>query len=105
MPFKGTIKVAFFGATQASEATAHAGFVYGLNAARNKEASLNTRQSIVVLRNEAIPREKLTEKLKILYKGVRYTLHRTEQSGSTQEEKCPEDKYVGGSQVLSWQGY
>ena len=71
--------------------------------ARKKELSSETRQSILVLRNEEYSMREIAKKLKISYKGVYYSLHRTAQTGSNQNRKrsgrprCTteqEDKYI-----------
>ena len=71
--------------------------------ARNKELSSETRQSILVLRNEGYSMREIAKKLKISYNAVYYSLHRTAQTGSNQNRKrsgrprCTteqEDKYI-----------
>jgi transposase len=49
--------------------------------ARSKEPSSETRQSILVLRNEGYSMEEIDKKLKISYNAVYYSLHRTAQPG------------------------
>ena len=79
------------------------GFDYRLKMARNKELSSETRQSILVLRNEGYSMREIAKKLKISYNAVYYSLHRTAQTGSNQNRKrsgrprCTteqEDKYI-----------
>ena len=71
--------------------------------ARNKYISPETRQSILVLRNEGYSMREIAKKLKISYKAVSYSLHRKAQTGSNQNRKrsgrprCTteqEDKYI-----------
>ena len=71
--------------------------------ARNKDLSSETRQSILVLRNEGYSMREIAKKLKISYNAVYYSLHRTAQTGSNQNRKrsgrprCTteqEDKYI-----------
>jgi transposase len=70
---------------------------------RNKALSSETRQSILVLRNEGYSMREIAKKLKISYNTVYYFLHRTVQTGSNQNRKrsgrprCTnerEDKYI-----------
>jgi transposase len=70
---------------------------------RNKELSSETRQSILVLRNDGYSMREISKKLKISYNAVYYSLHRTAQTGSNQIRKrsgrprCTaeqEDKYI-----------
>ncbi|XP_056143244.1 uncharacterized protein LOC130118936, partial [Lampris incognitus] len=71
--------------------------------ARKRELSSETRQSILVLRNEGYSMREIAKKLKISYTGVYYSLQRTAQTGSNQSRKrsgrprCTteqEDKYI-----------
>ena len=71
--------------------------------ARTKRLSLETRQSVVVFRNEGYSLREIAKKLKISYKGVHYFLARREQTGFNQyrrrtgRPKCTiaqEDKYI-----------
>uniref|UniRef100_A0AAY5K0X9 Paired domain-containing protein n=1 Tax=Esox lucius TaxID=8010 RepID=A0AAY5K0X9_ESOLU len=71
--------------------------------ARNKELSSETRQSILVLRNEGNSMREIAKKLKISFNAVCYSLHRTAQTGSNQNRmrsgrpRCTteqEDKYI-----------
>ena len=71
--------------------------------ARNKWLSSETRQSILVLRNEGYSMREIAKKLKIWYNAVHYSLHRTAQTVSNQNRKrsgrprCTteqEDKYI-----------
>jgi transposase len=71
--------------------------------ARNKDLSSETRQSILVLRNEDYSMREIYKKLKISYNAVYSSLHRTAQTGSNQNRKrrgrpqCKseqEDKYI-----------
>uniref|UniRef100_A0A3B1IXD5 Transposase Tc1-like domain-containing protein n=1 Tax=Astyanax mexicanus TaxID=7994 RepID=A0A3B1IXD5_ASTMX len=71
--------------------------------ARKRELSSETRQSILVLRNERYSMREIAKKLKISYNGVYYSLQRTAQTGSKQSRKrsgrpcCTtkqEDKYI-----------
>ena len=71
--------------------------------ARKRELSSETRQSILVLRNEGYSLREIAKKLKISYNGVYYSLQRTAQTGSNQSRKrsgrprCTteqEDKYI-----------
>ncbi|CDQ85386.1 unnamed protein product [Oncorhynchus mykiss] len=71
--------------------------------ARNKELSSETRQSILVLRNEGYSMREIAKKLKISYNAVYYSVHRTAQTGSNQNRnrsgrpRCTteqEDKYI-----------
>jgi transposase len=71
--------------------------------ARNKELSSETRQSILVLRNEAYSMREIAKKLKISCNAVYYSLQRTAQTVSNQNRKrsgrprCTteqEDKYI-----------
>ena len=52
--------------------------------ARNKALSSETRQSILVLRNEGYSMQEIAKKLKISYNAVYYSLHRTAQTVSNQ---------------------
>ncbi|XP_062265289.1 uncharacterized protein LOC133972083 [Platichthys flesus] len=74
-----------------------------LKKARKGELSCETRQTILVLRNEGCSMRAIAKKLKMSYNGVYYTLQRTAQTGSTQSRKrsgrprCTtqqEDKYI-----------
>ena len=71
--------------------------------ARKRELSSETRQSILVLRNEGYSMREIAKTLKISYNGVYYSLQRTAQTGSNQSRKrsgrprCTteqEDKYI-----------
>lgn len=71
--------------------------------ARKTELSSETRQSILVLRNEGYSMREIAKKLKISYNSVYYSLQRTAQTGSNQSRKrsgrprCTteqEDKYI-----------
>ncbi|CAJ0600731.1 unnamed protein product [Cylicocyclus nassatus] len=71
--------------------------------ARKREISSETRQFILVLRNEGYSMREIAKKLKISYNGVYYSLQRTAQTGSNQSRKrsgrprCTtkqEDKYI-----------
>jgi transposase len=71
--------------------------------ARNQDLSSETRQSILVLRNEGYSMRDIAKKLKISYNAVYYSLHRTAQTVSNQNIKrsgrprCTteqEDKYI-----------
>ena len=64
--------------------------------ARNKELSSETRQSILVLINEGYSMREIAKTLKISYKAVYNSLHRTAQSGSTTEQ---EEKYIRESSL------
>ena len=55
--------------------------------ARNKGLSSETRQYILVLRNEGYSMREIANKLKILYNVVYYSLHRTAQMGSNQNRQ------------------
>ncbi|KAL7849234.1 hypothetical protein SRHO_G00208570 [Serrasalmus rhombeus] len=55
--------------------------------ARKRELSSETRQSILVLRNEGYSMREIAKKLKISYNGVYYSLQRTAQTGSNQSRK------------------
>jgi transposase len=55
--------------------------------ARNKDFSDETRQTILVLRNEGYSMREIAKKLKILYNAVYYPLHRTAQTVSNQNRK------------------
>ncbi|XP_053302250.1 uncharacterized protein LOC128461377 [Pleuronectes platessa] len=79
------------------------GIDYPLKRARKGELSCETRQTILVLRNEGCSMRAIAKKLKMSYNGVYYTLQRTAQTGSTQSRKrsgrprCTtqqEDKYI-----------
>lgn len=50
--------------------------------ARNKEHSLETQHSVVVLRKESYSMREIAKNIIISYKGVHYTLHRIAQTGS-----------------------
>jgi DNA-binding NarL/FixJ family response regulator len=52
-----------------------------------KDLSSETRQSILVLRNEGYSMQEIAKKLKISYNAVYYSLHRTVQTGSNQNRK------------------
>ena len=76
--------------------------------ARNKELSSETRQSILVIRNEGYFMWEIAKKLKILYSAVYCSLHRKAQTGSNQNRKrrgrprCTteqEDKYIRESSL------
>jgi transposase len=62
-------------------------FDYRLKIARNKELSSETHPSILVLRNEGYSMREISEKLKISYNAVYYSLQRTAQTGSNQNRK------------------
>lgn len=71
--------------------------------AKQKQLSLETRQSIHVLRMEGCSLRDIAKKLKISLKGVRYSLERQAATGSNQDRsrsgrpKCTsakEDKYL-----------
>ena len=77
---------------------------------RNKYLFSETRQSILVLRNEGYSISEIAMKLKISYSSVYYSLHRTAQTGSTQNGKksgrprCTteqEDKYIRVSSLTN----
>jgi transposase len=79
------------------------GFDYRLKMPRNKDVSSETRQSILVLRNEGYSTREIAKKLKISYNAMYYSLHRKAQTGSIQNRKrserprCTteqEDKYI-----------
>ena len=79
--------------------------------ARNEDLSSETRQSILVLRNEGYSMREIAKKLEISYNAVYYSLHGTAQTGSNQNRKrsgrprCTteqEDKYVGVSTLRNW---
>ena len=55
--------------------------------ARNKELSTETRQSILVLRNEGYSMREIAKKLKIWYSAVYYSLHRAAQTGLSRIER------------------
>ena len=55
--------------------------------ARKRELSCETRQSILVLRNEGYSMRKMAKKLNISYNGVYYSLQRTAQTGSNRVER------------------
>ena len=63
-----------------------------------EDLSSETRQSILVLRNEGYSIREIAKKLEISYNNVYYSLHRTEQTGSNQSRKRREaeleDKYI-----------
>ena len=78
-------------------------FDYMLKMAKNKVLSSETRQSILVVRNEGYSMREIAKKLKISYNAVYYSLHRTAQTGTNQNRKrserprCTteqEDKYI-----------
>jgi transposase len=75
------------------------GFDYRLKMARTKGLSSETRQSILVLRNEGYSMREITKKLKISFNTVYYSLHRTAQTGSNQNIKS------GGAQCTTEQEY
>lgn len=71
--------------------------------AKRKQLSLETRQSVHVLRSEGCSLRDIAKKLKISLKGVRYSLERQAATGSNQDRsrsgrpKCTsakEDKYL-----------
>jgi hypothetical protein len=69
--------------------------------ARNKELYSETRQSILVLRNDGYSIWEIAKKLKISYNVVYYSLHRPMQTGSKRNRKrsgrpgcTTEDKYI-----------
>ena len=76
------------------------GFDYRLNRARSKDFSSETRQSILVLRNEVYSMREIAKKLKISYNAVYYSLHKRVQTGSNQNKKSgrprctTEQKYI-----------
>ena len=79
------------------------GFDYSLKMARNKDLSSESRQSILVLRNEGYSMREIAKKLKIPHNAVYYSLHGTAQTDSNQNRKrsvrpqCTteqEDKYI-----------
>ncbi|XP_076841034.1 uncharacterized protein LOC143485475 [Brachyhypopomus gauderio] len=70
---------------------------------RKKQLSIETRQSILVLRNEVYSMRDIAKKLKISYNGVYYSFQRRAQTGSNQSRRrsgrprCTteqEDKYI-----------
>ena len=76
--------------------------------ARNKDLSSETRQSILVLKNEGYSMREIAKKLKIWYNAVYYSLQRTGQTGPNQNGKrsgrprCTteqEDKYISVSSL------
>ena len=76
--------------------------------ARNKAFSSETRQSVLVLRNEGYSLQEIAKKLKISYNAVHYSLHRTAQTDSNQNRersgrpRCTteqEDKYIRVSRL------
>ena len=54
---------------------------------QKQRLSSETRQSILVLRNEGYSMREIAKKLKISYIAVYYSLHRTAQTGSNQNRK------------------
>ena len=64
--------------------------------ARKRELSCETRQSILVLRNEGYSMREIAKKLKISYNGVYYSLQRTAQTGSNQSRDLSLGESVGG---------
>jgi DNA-directed RNA polymerase specialized sigma24 family protein len=54
---------------------------------RNRDLSSETRQSILVLRNEIFSTREIAKKLKISYNAVFFSLYRTAQTGSNQYRK------------------
>ena len=78
--------------------------------AKKKQLTLETRQSIVVLRNEGYKLEDIAKKLGISLKGVHYTLTRHGDTGSIKDKhrsgrpKCTtaqEDKYIRVSSLMN----
>ncbi len=55
--------------------------------AKKKQLSLETHQSIIVLRNEGYTMLEIAKKLKISYKGVHYSLQRQRTTGSNKDRK------------------
>ena len=115
---KEAIKLAFYRLVEYLDISI-CGFDYRLKMARNQDLSSETRQSVLVLRNEGYSMREIAKKLKISHNAVYYSLHRTLQMGSNQNRKrsgrprCTteqEDKYIrvssletDASQVLNWQ--
>ena len=96
------IKLAFLWASWVSGASAFVGSII-LSKWPKKELSSQTRQSILILRNEGYSMWEIAKKQKISYNGVYYSLQRTAQTGSNQNRKrsvrprCTtkqEDKYI-----------
>ena len=54
---------------------------------QNEELSSETRQSILVLRNEGYSMREIAKKQNISYNSVYYSLHRSEQTGSNQRKE------------------
>ena len=78
--------------------------------AKKKQLTLETRQSIVVLRNEGYKLEDTAKKLGLSLKGVHYTLTRHGDTGSIKDKhrsgrpKCTtaqEDKYIRVSSLMN----
>ena len=99
---KEAIKLAFFRLVEYLE---HQHLWVRLQAQNGQKQRLSseTRQSILVLRNEGYSMREIAKKLKISYNAVYYSLHRTAQTGSNQNRKrsgrprCTteqEDKYI-----------
>src|SRR4029434_8160884 len=63
------------------------GLDYTLKMARKRELSCETRQSILVLRNEGYSMREMAKNLDISYNGVYYSLQRTAQMGSNRVER------------------
>ena len=99
VPIREAIKLAFLWPSWVSGASA--GSIILLK--WPGELSSQTRQSILVLRNEGYSMREIAKTLKISYNGVYYSLQRTAQTGSNQNRKrsgrprCTtkqEDKYI-----------
>ena len=99
---KEAIKLAFFRLVEYLE---HQHLWVRLQAQNGQKQQLSseTRQSILVLRNEGYSIREIAKKLKISYNAVYYSLHRSAQSVSNQNRKrsgrprCTteqEDKYI-----------
>ena len=76
VPIKEAIKLAFFRLVEYLEHQHLIRFDYRLKMARNKELSSETRQSILVLRNEGYSMREIAKKLKISYNAVYYSEQR-----------------------------
>ena len=83
---KEAMKLAFFKLVEYLE---HQHLWVGLQAPNGQKQRLSseTRQSILLLRNEGYSMREIAKKLKISYNAVHYTLLRTVQTGSNQNRK------------------
>jgi transposase len=84
---KAAIKLAFFRLVEYLEPQHLWVWLQAQNGQKQRTFSLETHQSILVLRNEGYSMREIAKKLKIRYNAVYYSLHRTAQTVSNQNRK------------------